>query len=441
MIVNEIVPQELANKRLRVCAYARVSADNEDMMHSLSAQVSHYNDMISSNPKWIFAGIYADGGLSGTKTNRPEFQRMIQDCKNGKIDLIVTKSISRFSRNTIVMLETIRMLDEMGIDVYFEEQQMNIKSGKGELMLTIIGSFAQEEARQVSENMKWRIKKDFEKGILWGGNNPYGYIIDRKEKRLVVNPEQAKVVRLIFEEYLDGKGASLIAKKLNKMGFKTMMNSEWNNNVVMAILKNEVYTGDLLLQKTYRENYLTKKTLKNKGELQQYYVEDDHEPIITHEMFEETQRIRNERIKKFKNKISYSNKAYPFTGIIKCSCCGSTFNHKTTKYNKLWICKTFNMKGKEYCQESKQIDESKLYEAINKYFGWDCFKENDFKTKVEYLIAKPNNEIEMHFKDGNVAIIKWEDRSRSESWTSEMKEKARQKTIEQYKKRGGGLNG
>lgn len=437
MKINEIVTQDIANKRLRVCAYARVSADNEDMMHSLSAQVSHYNEMINNNPNWTFAGIYADGGLSGTKVNRPEFQRMIKDCKEGKIDLIVTKSISRFSRNTIVMLETIRMLDNMGIDVFFEEQNTNIKSGKGELMLTIIGAFAQEEARQVSENMKWRIKKDFEKGILWGGCNPYGYIIDRKEKKLVINPEQAKIVKLIFEEYLDGKGALLIAKKLNKMGCKTMMNSEWTDNIVMKILKNEVYTGDLLLQKTYRENYLTKKKLINKGELQKYYVEDDHEPIISHEVFEKAQGIRLERIIKYKvNNINIGN-TYPFTGKIRCSCCGGKYQHKTTRYNKVWICSTFNSKGKSFCTESKQIDEDKLYEAINSYFEWDAFNEYEFKARVEYLVSKPNNEIEIHFYDGTIASIKWNDRSRSEAWTPEMKEKARQKAIELNLKRGG----
>ena len=419
-------------RKLRVAAYARVSSAKDAMLHSLSAQISYYNKFISSNDDWQFVGIYADEGISGTKDKRENFQRMIQDCREGKIDLIITKAISRFARNTVTMLEVVRELKTLNVDVYFEEQNLHTLSGDGEMVLTFLASFAQEEAKSVSENQKWRIRKDFEHGLIWGGGISYGYRV--VDKKLVLVPEEAKVVRKIFDLYLNGLGFQLIARKLNEEGISPMFAKKWNKATIQQIVANINYTGDLLLQKTYRENYLTKKTLKNKGELQQYYVEDDHEPIITHEMFEETQRIRNERIDKFKNKISHSNKAYPFTGIIKCSCCGSTFNHKTTKYNKLWICKTFNMKGKEYCQESKQIDESKLYEAINKYFGWDCFKENDFKTKVEYIIAKPNNEIEMHFKDGNIAIIKWEDRSRSESWTPEMKEKARQKKTEQYKK-------
>ena len=173
---------------------------------------------------------------------------------------------------------------------------------------------------------------------------------------------------MIFEEYLDGKGSGLIAQKLNKMGCKTMTNLEWNDCAVMKTLKNEVYTGDLLLQKTYRENYLTKKTLRNKGELQRYYVEDDHEPIITREMFERVQEIRLARTIKYKvNNINIGT-TYPFTGMIRCSCCGGKYQHKTTRHNKVRICNTFNSKGKTYCSDSKQIDEGKLYEAINRYF-------------------------------------------------------------------------
>ncbi len=239
MIINEIANQDLFNKRLRVCAYARVSNDKNEMLHSLSQQVSHYNEMITTNPNWTFAVIYADEGLSGTKENRPQFQKMVQDCKDGKIDLIITKSISRFSRNTTVMLEIVRMLDSFGIDVYFEEQKMNTRSGKGELMLTILGSFAQEEARQVSENMKWRIKKDFENGLLWGGGNPYGYYIDRKEKKMIVVPNEAKVVKIIYEMYIDGKGSQGIANELNKMGFKSSTGGQWSHESVMNILKNE----------------------------------------------------------------------------------------------------------------------------------------------------------------------------------------------------------
>lgn len=437
MKITEINSPELVDKRLRVCAYARVSDDDDGMLNSLSNQVSYYNEFISSNPKWIFAGVYADFGLSGTKDTRPEFQRMISDCKAGKIDLIIAKSISRFSRNTAHLLGTVRMLDEIGVDVFFEEQNLNIKSAEGELMLTIYASIAQEEARQVSENIKWRIKKNFENGVMWGGGNPYGYTIDWVNKTLIVNPEQADVVRMIVDLYISGKGAQDIANILNAKNIKTMNNCDWGKNSVFAVLRNEIYTGDRILQKTYKENYLSKKTIRNNGELQRYYVED-HEPIITHEIFERATQIRNERATKFKAHESHSDVRYPFTSIIKCSCCGATFQHKVTRYSKLWICKTYNTKGKAFCMESKQIDDGRLRDAISEFFGWDDFNETKFKAKVNHIIAKPNNELELHLNDGTVESIHWKDRSRSESWTPEMREKVRQKTVEQNKKRGVG---
>lgn len=273
---------------------------------------------------------------------------------------------------------------------------------------------------------------------MWGGGNPYGYTIDWANKTLIVNPEQADVVRMIFDLYISGKGAQDIANILNAKNIKTMNNCDWGKNSVFTILRNEIYTGDRILQKTYRENYLTKKTIRNKGELQRYYVEEDHEPIITHEIFERATQIRNERSVKFKNRESHSDVRYPFTSIIRCSCCGATFQHKVTRYNKLWICKTYNTRGKAFCMESKQIDDGRLRDAISEFFGWDDFNETKFKAKVNHIIAKPNNELELHLNDGTVESIHWKDRSRSESWTPEMREKVRQKTMEQNKKRGVG---
>lgn len=424
-------------KRLRVCAYARVSRDKDAMLQSLSAQVSNYNKMINDNPEWQFKGIYADYAFSGTKEDRPEFQKMLEACKAGEIDLIITKSISRFARNTETVLKVVRELKAMGIDVYFEEQKIRTLSSDGEFMLSVLAAYYQEEARSVSENMKWRIKKDFSQGIIWGGSDNYGYKYDIDNKTFIVVPEEAAVVKRIFEMYVGGAGFQKIASTLNSEGIKPMFAKEWSKNNVTTIIGNSNYTGDLILQKTYHENYLTKRRRKNNGELQKYLVEDNHEPIISRELYAKAQEIRNERIAKYDVKARKAKNNYPFTGILRCGCCGGAYHHKTTRYNLIWICRTYNTKGKGFCSGSKQIDERKLYDAINGYFGWTKFNQTKFLEKVEKIIANPGNELEIHLKDGRVDTIHWNDRSRSEAWTDEMKSKARVKAFMQNESRGG----
>ncbi len=200
-------------RKLRVAAYCRVSSGKDAMLHSLSNQVSYYNNLIQSTDGWEFAGVYADEAISGTKDTRDEFQRLIKDCKEGKIDLIIVKAISRFARNTLTMLETIRELKDIGVDVFFEEQNLHSISGEGEMVLTFLASFAQEEARSVSENMKWRVRKNFEQGNAWALNSTYGYRYNER-KKLVIHPDEAKVVKDIFNMYLNGLGIEAIAKKL-----------------------------------------------------------------------------------------------------------------------------------------------------------------------------------------------------------------------------------
>lgn len=432
--VKVIGVEEPIKKLKRVCAYARVSSDKDAMLQSLSSQISHYNDLISHNKEWMFVGVYADEGISGTKDDRPEFIRMINDAQEGKIDMIISKSISRFGRNTETVIRTIRELNSIGVDVYFESQRMHTLSKDGEFMLTILASFYQEEARSVSENMKWRIKKEFEQGNLWGGVNNYGYKVEHKTYTIV--PEQAEVVRRIFELYVGGKGMVAIANMLNRKGVKPLIKAKWCKNSVRNILTNISYTGDLILQKTYHENYMTKKTKFNKGELPQYYVEDHHEPIISHELFDKANEIIKKRASHYKLDKQTARKSYPFTHMIKCSCCGATYQHKTTKYNTYWICPTYNMQGRDKCKDSKQIVESKLYDAINVHFDWDEFKEKRFAQLVDHMVAKQGNIVELHMKNGNVEEIRWVDPKRSDSWTLDMREKARQKTNEINKIKG-----
>ena len=211
--------------RKRVAAYARVSCSKDEMLRSLAAQVSFYSERIQSRPDWEYAGVYADEALTGTKDNRPEFGRLLTDCRAGKIDLVLTKSISRFARNTVVLLETVRELKELGTDVYFEEQNIHTKSADGELMLTILAGYAQEESRSVSENCKWRVRKDFIEGTYTGFIRMYGF--DFRAGKLSVNQQEAAVVRMIFDDYLSGMGKNAIMKKLRSLDIPTKLGGHW----------------------------------------------------------------------------------------------------------------------------------------------------------------------------------------------------------------------
>ena len=420
--INKIDVEEPLVRLKRVCAYARVSSDKEAMLQSLSSQVSHYNKMISSNPKWQFIRVYADEGISGTKEDRPEFKRMVEDAKAGMIDLIITKSISRFGRNTETVIRTIREMNALGVDVYFESQNLNTLSSDGEFMLTVLASYYQEEARSVSENMKWRIKRDFEKGISWGARDFYGYRVENKN--FIVVPEQAEVVKKIFSLYINGLGILAITKQLNQEGIKPLHSKLWSYGTILQIIKNINYTGDLILQKTYLENHLTKKKIMNKGEFHQYHVEDNHEAIISKETFNQTTTIRNQRAYRFKTNMKRSGSNYPFTNKIRCGCCGGGYQHKTTPNQHFWICTTYNTQGKAFCSESRRIPEKSLFETLNEYLGMTSFDERKFNKKVDYMVAQKDNKLHLHLLDGTVDVITWKELSRKDSWTPEMREQA-----------------
>ena len=237
-IIHKITPAlPQAPKLLNVAAYARVSMEKETMLHSFSAQISYYSEKIQKHPGWSYAGVYADRALTGTKSERPEFQRLLADCRAGKIDLVLTKSISRFARNTVTLLETVRELKALGIDVFFEEQNIHSMSGDGELMLTILASYAQEESRSVSENCKWRIRKRFEAGELVNWRFMYGYRITKGH--VEIEPEEAVIVRWIFQSYLDGLGVTQIARVLREGNVPCLNGGMWTANRVTHLLKNE----------------------------------------------------------------------------------------------------------------------------------------------------------------------------------------------------------
>lgn len=342
--VHQKVILELQPKK-RVCAYARVSTNSIDQQGSFHAQVDYYKKFIGKRDNWEYAGIYADEAKSGIQIKRrDEFLQMIKDCEDGKIDMIITKSVTRFARNTVDSIEVIRKLKLLGIGVYFEKENINTLSEKSEMLLTILSSIAQGESETISTNNKWGIRKKFEDGTFRFSTPAYGYTKD-EDGQLIINKEEAKVVRRIFTEYLNGKGFYVIARGLNEDNIPTIRSAEeWQDSVIKVIIQNPIYEGDLLLQKTYTTEILPFQRKVNKGELPQYFIENNHEPIITRE---EGQLIR-EIYEYRRNKIGiddsdkYKNR-YEFSSRIICSECGSTLRRQKIyigkPYEKIqWCC-------------------------------------------------------------------------------------------------------
>ena len=283
--------------KTRVAAYCRVSTDTDEQATSYEAQVEHYTEYIRKNPSWECAGIYADDGISGTSTKkREEFNRLIDDCMNGRVDMVITKSISRFARNTLDCLNYIRKLKDKNIAVYFEKEGINTLDAKGEVMLTIMASLAQQESESLSQNVRLGLQYRYQQGkVLVNHNRFLGYDKD-EEGNLIINKEEAKVVKRIYREYLEGQSFYGIGKGLEADGIKTAAGSErWLNSSIKLILTNEKYMGDALLQKTVTTDFLSKKRVANRGIVPQYYVENNHEAIIPKELF---MRVQEEMAKR-----------------------------------------------------------------------------------------------------------------------------------------------
>lgn len=420
-IIEPKVPQMPARKK--VAAYARVSMESERLQHSLSAQVSYYSSLIQQNPAWEYAGVYADDGITGTKTNdRAEFNRMITDCEAGKIDIILTKSISRFARNTVDLLNAVRHLKELGISVQFEKEHIDSLSEDGELMLTLLASFAQEEVRSLSDNVKWGTRKRFEKGIPNGRFQIYGYRWEGDH--LVVEPEEAKIVKLIYDNFLNGLSAESTEKQLAAMGVKSYKGQHFGNTSIRQILGNITYTGNLLFQKEYTTDPISKKSRKNRGELPQYWVENTHEAIIPMEVYQAVQeeKARRRELGVFAN---WSIKTSCFTSKIKCGRCGKSYQRSNRKGRKdpnanyaVWICGTRRKTGNAQCQ-NKDIPEPMLKESCAAVLGLAEFDEAIFSEQVDHIEIPAPNEMVFYFKDGRIVPHHWESTMRKDCWTDE----------------------
>lgn len=410
-------------RRLRAAGYARVSSGKDAMLQSLSAQVSYYNSYIQRRRDWVYAGVFVDEAVTGTRDSRQGFQRLLDACRAGEIDVIVTKSISRFARNTVTLLETIRELRALEVNVFFEREGIYSMSADGELLLTLLASFAQEESLSCSENCKWRIRKDFQEGRPNTGNMLGYHLVDGV---LTIIPEEAALVQQVFADYLSGMGLQAIANKYRRQGIN------FSTSGLAKMLRNEKYAGNLLLQKTFRLDHISKKGMINRGELPMYFVEGSHEPIIPKAQFAHVQAEIARRHLRWGSSASPSlmqdRAQYPFTGLITCGACGACYRRKHanagSKYEKIvWICETFNTRGKAHCA-SQQIPEDILTAKAEEAGGMDGLEE---------VLVTGKNALTFFYADGRQASLTWAHPSRRKSWTPEMREAARQKSLAQHR--------
>lgn len=398
--------QETESKtKLRVAAYCRVSTDSEEQASSYEVQIEHYTSYIKGNPEWELAGIYADDGISGTNTKkREEFNRMIEACMEGKIDMIITKSISRFARNTLDCLKYIRQLKDKNIPVFFEKENINTMDSKGEIMLTIMASLAQQESQSLSQNVKLGYQYRYQQGeVMVNCSRFLGYTKD-ENKRLVIVPEEAEIVKRIYREYLEGSSMDKIKKGLEADGILTGAGKKrWHTSTIRKILSNEKYIGDALLQKTYTVDFLTKKRVVNNGIVPQYYVENNHEAIIPREIF---MQVQEELVRRSRGHISTSGKKrnfssnHVFSQIIFCGECGEIYRrvhwNNRGKKSIVWRCVS-RLENTGLTCHSRTVLEDMIgiatVEAINKLIGQKDGFLTILKENIETVISETDNNI------------------------------------------------
>lgn len=386
--ITKIEPAKAEEKKLRVAAYCRVSTGSDEQLESLKTQKAHYQAYIHKHSEWEFAGIYYDEGITGTKKDkRPELLHLLRDCELGKVDFVLTKSISRFSRNTTDCLEMVRKLLSCGVGIYFEKENLNTQTMEDEFLLTVLGSLAESESRSISDNERWSVKNRFLNGTFHQGMAPYGYKLD--DGNLVIDEERAPVVRLVFERALAGDGSSKIAVTLNEKKIPSPLNGKWSSGTVKGILTNERYVGDALYQKTYSDENFVRHT--NHGERDQYLHQDHHEPIISREDFQKAQDMLAQHRKEKNIELEgerYQNR-HLFTGKIICGECGCTMKHRLISGRvegsyEAWVCGR-HIQSKELCS-MKAIQQQAIEAAFTTMLNKLIFSRKElFEPFVEDL--------------------------------------------------------
>ena len=389
-----------SKRQLNVAAYCRVSTDEEEQETSFEAQIGHYTEKINSNTEWRMVGIFADEGITGTvDRKRPEFLKMIQLCRKKKIDLILTKSISRFARNTVDCLKYVRELKAIGIGIIFEKENIDTMRIDSEMLLTIMSSFAQAESESISKNVSWGIRQSFKSGkVTMNCKHMLGYRKNDSGEPEIV-PEEAETVREIYKNYIDGYSLNQIAGHLNDKGITTKCGSKWSSSSIAGILTNEKYTGDAVLQKTYVMDCISKKRCVNNGELPKYIVKNHHKAIISHTDFDlvQAEMTRRKSKRKVAEKLTktengkYSAK-FALSELLICGECGTPYRRVTWTAKGFkeikWRCINRLQYGKKYCHNSPTISEDSLHKAVTKAINQFCAVSSEVKDILKESLSE-----------------------------------------------------
>ena len=385
--------------KTRKCGYARVSTLAEEQEHSLVSQTEYYKELIENEPDSIFVGIYADRKSGKNTRQRPQFMEMIKAAKRGEIDYIITKSISRFARNLVETLRIIRELRAINVGVYFEKENIDTLKTASDFMISLYSTIAESELTSMSENVKWAARKRYRNGSVELNSNLYGYTL--QDGQLIPVSNEAEIVKEIYQRYAGGEGYAKIARDINQRGIKKKIaDTLWNSNDVKRILENEKYVGDALLQKSYKRDF---KPVKNNGEVPQYYVENNHQPIVSRELYEKVQAIKERKARKHKQAPA---KVSPFSGKIKCAECGRGYRHRknnrNTPYEKwIWSCATYVMMGRKYCK-GYNIREEDLKEhflsAYNEAAAYEPHEVQDLGASIRDLLSQERELIALRAK-------------------------------------------
>ena len=402
------IPGRRKKKNLKVAAYCRVSTKEESQQGSIDSQALYYEQLINENPNWILAGIYVDYGSGLRRNGRDSLELMVEDACNGKIDYIITKSLSRFSRNTVDALEIIRLLKGRRIAMYFENEKIDTLEQASEMELAIRCALAQEESRNMSENITWGYKRKFERGDYFVKYKRFmGYRCEKGNLEII--PEEVQTVRMIFYSYLMGKTLKQIKEELEEKNIKTATGKDnWSTYVIQKMLKNEKYAGCTLMQKTYCPNYMTGVRKINRGEVDQYFMTDTHPAIISKETYDKVQKEMKKReriIYKEDGTTEISKKAYSgkylFSNLLVCGHCGASYRRRTERGKVVWRCATRIEKGKTACSDSVTVNEEQLKTVLANVVCNGCYDEEMVRNCV-LSIKVFEDRLEIFDKNGNV---------------------------------------